>query len=157
MTTVASHHCKTARIWDEKTPKLPDLESLESSEEAKSITESSEEESLESSEEAKSITESSEEEFLESAASDSRATPKEKRRSFPYLTIYEKIFLIGFRTVQLQNGSVPMVSVEHLHGRKDCQRIAEEELKRKVIPFKVRRTFPNGDTEVWSLDDLIIL
>ena len=35
--------------------------------------------------------------------------------------------------------------------------IANEELMQKKIPFKIKRKLPNGNVEIWDLNDLIIL
>ncbi len=32
--------------------------------------------------------------------------------------------------------------------------IAEEEFKRNMIPFKIKRPLPNGKYEIWTLDEL---
>ena len=35
--------------------------------------------------------------------------------------------------------------------------IAYEELLQKKLPFKIKRKLPNGNVEIWDLEDLIIL
>ena len=67
----------------------------------------------------------------------------EKRTTFNILTKYEKNFLIGFRTQQLINGSVALIDVTKLK-EKTPYAIAQEELRQRRIPFKVKRTLPNG-------------
>ena len=80
----------------------------------------------------------------------------EKRTTFNILTKYEKNFILGFRTQQIINGSVILIDVNKLK-EKSAYNIALEELNQKKIPFKVKRTLPNGTVEIWDLDELIIL
>ena len=137
------------------------------------------------------------------------AQPKniEKRVSFNYLTKYEKILLLGFRTQQIINGSPVCINLNNLiqiyekkysitnefnnnyginenlsnvplcntsstyptiyeskinnlnnHNRITCDRfeyiIALEELKQNVIPFKIKRTLPNGSIERFDISEL---
>jgi DNA-directed RNA polymerase I, II, and III subunit RPABC2 len=79
----------------------------------------------------------------------------DNRTTFNILTKYEKNFIIGFRTQQLINGSVALIDVNKLK-EKTPYNIAKEELKQRRIPFKVKRTLPNGKIEIWDLDELII-
>lgn len=67
----------------------------------------------------------------------------------PYLTKYERARLIGFRAVQLANGAIPTVPVENLRNVMD---IATKELEEKRLPLIVRRRFPDGTYEDWSID-----
>ena len=80
----------------------------------------------------------------------------EKRTSFPILTKYEKNFIIGFRTQQIINGSVILIDINKLKD-KSAYTIAQQELKEKKIPFKIKRAFPDGRVEIWDLEDLMIL
>ena len=36
----------------------------------------------------------------------------------------------------------------------DYDKIVEEELKRNTIPYKIVRKLPNGNSEIWTLDEL---
>lgn len=80
----------------------------------------------------------------------------DKRTTFSILTKYEKNFILGFRTQQIINGSVILIDINKLK-EKSAYNIALEELKQKKIPFKIKRTLPNGKIEIWDLEELIIL
>jgi DNA-directed RNA polymerase subunit K/omega len=59
--------------------------------------------------------------------------------------------ILGERTKQLTMGAKPLVkNYETL----SYDRIAEEELKLNMVPFKIKRKLPNGKYEIWSLDEL---
>jgi len=79
-----------------------------------------------------------------------------KRTTFNILTKYEKNFILGFRTQQIINGSVILIDINILK-EKTAYNIAKEELKQKRIPFKIKRTLPNGKVEIWAISELIIL
>lgn len=59
------------------------------------------------------------------------------------LTRYEKARIIGARALQLSMGAMPLIPAENLPS-KDPLVIAEEELKRGVLPMSIRRTLPDG-------------
>jgi DNA-directed RNA polymerase subunit K/omega len=59
--------------------------------------------------------------------------------------------IIGERTKQLIMGAKPLV--KNYKGL-DYEKIAEEEFKFNMIPFKIKRQLPNGKYEIWSLEEL---
>jgi len=68
------------------------------------------------------------------------------------LTKYEKVRIIGERTNQLSRGAKPMIiNIDNLTS----QQIAEEELKNKLIPFKIKRHLPDNTYEIWKLSELV--
>ena len=76
---------------------------------------------------------------------------KELRISPNRLTRYEMVRILGERIKQLTMGAKPMVkNYETL----TYDKIAEEELKLNMIPFKIKRPLPNGKFEIWTLDEL---
>lgn len=76
---------------------------------------------------------------------------KEDRISQNRLTKYEMVRILGERTKQLTMGAKPLVkNYETL----SYDRIAEEELKLNMVPYKIKRKLPNGKFEIWSLDEL---
>lgn len=81
---------------------------------------------------------------------------KETNVTFNILTKYEKNLLLGLRTQQIINGSVPLIDIKLLKNPTP-KMIAMEELVQKRMPFKVKRVLPNGEIELWSLEDLIII
>ena len=76
---------------------------------------------------------------------------KEERQSLAKLTKFEKVRILGERTTQLTMGAKPLI--KNYKGL-DYEKIAEEELKLNMIPFKIRRPLPNGKYELWNLDEL---
>ena len=76
---------------------------------------------------------------------------KEDRQSSAKLTKYEMVRILGERTKQLTMGAKALVKN---HKDLPYEKIAEEELKLNMIPFKIRRPLPNGKYELWTLDEL---
>ena len=73
-------------------------------------------------------------------------------RTSPFLTQYEKTKCLSFRASQIGHGAKPYVSVPK--GMTDSYLIAKLELKEKRLPFIIKRTLPDGTSEVWRLADL---
>lgn len=80
---------------------------------------------------------------------------KKFRVTFPYLTLYEKVLILGKRMEQIIHGSVVLVDIDNLE-EKTPYNIATEELRKKVIPFSVKRTLPNGNIELWDIKELSV-
>jgi DNA-directed RNA polymerase subunit K/omega len=59
--------------------------------------------------------------------------------------------ILGERTKQLTMGAKPLI--KNYKGL-NYDKIAEEELKLNMIPFKIRRPLPNGKYELWNLEEL---
>ncbi len=76
---------------------------------------------------------------------------KEERQSLGKLTKYEMVRILGERTKQLTMGAKPLI--KNYKGL-NYDKIAEEELKLNMIPFKIRRPLPNGKYELWNLEEL---
>jgi DNA-directed RNA polymerase subunit K/omega len=76
---------------------------------------------------------------------------KEERISAKKLTKYEMVRILGERQKQLTMGAKPLI--KNFQGL-SYDKIAEEELKLNMIPFKIRRPLPNGKYELWTLDEL---
>lgn len=77
--------------------------------------------------------------------------PKDKRISCDRLTNYEMVRILGERTKQLTMGAKPLIKN---YQTLSYDRISEEEFKRNMIPFKIKRPLPNGKYEIWTLDEL---
>jgi DNA-directed RNA polymerase I, II, and III subunit RPABC2 len=76
-------------------------------------------------------------------------------KSQPFLTLYEKTKIIGFRANQLAQGARPYIDVpDHVTS---TQEIARMELDQRRLPFIVKRPMPDGTFEYWRLSDLMIL
>jgi len=75
-------------------------------------------------------------------------------RSYPFLTQYEQTKCLSFRASQIGHGAKPYVIVPA--GMTDSYLIAKLELKEKRLPFIIKRTMPDGTSEVWRLADLAV-
>ncbi len=71
--------------------------------------------------------------------------------TFPILTKYERCLLLSQRILQLINGSKPCVITDK-YSPND---IALLELNERKIPFKIKRAMPNGNIEVWDINEFI--
>lgn len=80
-------------------------------------------------------------------------TQLQERRSTPILTKYERARVLGVRALHISMNAPIMVELE---GETDPLEIARKELREKKIPFIIRRTFPDGTHEDWSIDELVI-
>ncbi len=76
-----------------------------------------------------------------------------KRITSNRMTIYEKTHIIGVRASQLSDDAPPLV---YIGDMTDCLEIATQELIEKKLPFIIRRKFPDGSYEDWSIDELLI-
>lgn len=76
---------------------------------------------------------------------------KEDRQSSSKLTKYEMYRILGERSAQLTMGAKALI--KNYKGL-NYEKIAEEELKLNMIPFKIRRPLPNGKYELWNLEEL---
>jgi DNA-directed RNA polymerase subunit K/omega len=74
-----------------------------------------------------------------------------------FMTRFEKTSLLGVRTGQVSQGSPTTLSNEDIVGLTTPQQIAEKELEKGVMPFKLLRTMPSGRQELWNIEDLMIL
>jgi DNA-directed RNA polymerase I, II, and III subunit RPABC2 len=75
-------------------------------------------------------------------------------RTLPFLTKFEKARILGQRAKQINSGSKPFIPSESYSNIIDGYKIAELELKQKLIPFIIRRPLTNGSSEYWKVSDL---
>ncbi len=75
---------------------------------------------------------------------------KTTKKTFPFLTKYEKTRIIGVRMEQLSNGAKPNISTK---GLSSIREIAEEELRLRKTPFIIVRTLPNNTYEYWKIEE----
>ena len=98
------------------------------------------------------------EEEYEKVAENQFVSNPADRITFPILSVFESVILIGHRIQQLVNGSVPLVDTRKLpplpEGASYEEYIATHELLQRVIPFKVKRPLPNGKIEIWDISEL---
>jgi DNA-directed RNA polymerase subunit K/omega len=78
----------------------------------------------------------------------------EDRQTKPVLFMYERVRMKGTRARQLSRGAKPMIlNVENLTPKE----VAELEIQKKVVPFVIVRTLPDGKKEKWHLNELKIV
>lgn len=82
-----------------------------------------------------------------------KRVPDNERISMNRLTKYERVSLISTRATQL-DGGIPSVLADTSAYSNNLQ-VAEEELKQKIIPLKVKRTMPDGRYELWKISELV--
>mmetsp|Transcript_68901 Transcript_68901/g.165377 ORF Transcript_68901/g.165377 Transcript_68901/m.165377 type:complete len:157 (+) Transcript_68901:58-528(+) len=105
----------------------------------------------------------------ETPAAASAAESKRPRQTTPFLTKYERARVLGHRALQLTCGSPNRLNLPEVEACRDPklkkrvkalranpQRMAEEELKKGVIPFVVRRKFSDGSYEDWRVKELLM-
>ena len=71
------------------------------------------------------------------------------------LTRYEFVRIIGERTKQLTMGAKPLIKINKESEALEFEEIALEELKLKMLPFKIKRPLVDK-YEIWKLDELKI-
>ena len=76
-------------------------------------------------------------------------------KSPPFLTLYERTKIIGFRANQLSQGARPYIDIPEYVT--DVGEIARLELQARRLPLIIRRPMPDGSHEYWRLSDLLIL
>jgi len=77
-----------------------------------------------------------------------------KRMTKNYLTIYERVRILGERAKQLSLGAKALIKgAENL----DPKVVARMELEKKIIPLIIIRTLPNGQKEKWKVSELEII
>jgi DNA-directed RNA polymerase subunit K/omega len=77
-----------------------------------------------------------------------------KRMTKNYLTIYERVRILGERAKQLSLGAKALIKgAENM----DPKLVARMELEKKIIPLIIIRTLPNGQKEKWKVSELEII
>ena len=78
---------------------------------------------------------------------------KDKKKTIPVLTKYEKARILGYRAKQIECGAKPFIDPGDIISSID---IAKKELYSKKLPFIIRRPLPDGTFEDWPIQELII-
>jgi DNA-directed RNA polymerase subunit K/omega len=77
-----------------------------------------------------------------------------KRVTKKYMTIYERVRILGERAKQLSLGAKPLIKgAENM----DPKVVARMELEKKIIPLIIIRTLPNGQKEKWRVSELELI
>ena len=73
----------------------------------------------------------------------------------PFLSVYERTKILGFRANQLAQGAPPYIArPEHVTSVFD---IAKMELEQRRLPYIIKRPLPNGSFEYWRLSDMMVI
>ena len=72
----------------------------------------------------------------------------------PFMTIFERVRLLGDRAKQLSLGAKPMIKGLETINPKD---VAKLELEKGVMPLIIERVLPNGKKERWYTHELKII
>ena len=77
-------------------------------------------------------------------------------KSQPFLSVYERTKILGFRANQLAQGARSYLKPvpEYITSTLD---IAKLELNQRLLPFIVKRPIPDGTFEYWRLSDLMLI
>ncbi|KAH7840956.1 hypothetical protein Vadar_023820 [Vaccinium darrowii] len=75
------------------------------------------------------------------------------KKTSKYMTKYERARILGTRALQISMNAPVMVELE---GETDPLEIAIKELREQKIPFTIRRVLPDGSSEDWGVDELIV-
>jgi DNA-directed RNA polymerase I, II, and III subunit RPABC2 len=92
---------------------------------------------------------------LRVALPDTETVVDPNHRSQPFLTIFEKTKILGFRANQLSQGARPYIDVPEYVTT--VLEIAHLELEQRRLPFIMKRPMPDGTFEYWRLSDLIVI
>jgi len=77
-----------------------------------------------------------------------------KRITKNFMTIYERVRILGERAKQLSLGAKPLIKgAENM----DPKVVAKMELEKKIIPLIIIRPLPNGQKEKWRVSELEII
>jgi len=77
----------------------------------------------------------------------------EDRISLPILTKYEMAKIIGLRATQIAINT-NIILVPFSKNKFDPLVIAEEELKKGLLNYRINRSMPDGRIETWELKEL---
>lgn len=78
----------------------------------------------------------------------------EDRITKPFMTIFERVRIIGDRAKQLSLGAKPMIKGLETMNPKE---VAKLELEKGVMPLIIERVLPNGKKERWYTHELKIV
>jgi len=78
--------------------------------------------------------------------------------SKPIMTTYEYNQIIGLRTIQLAQGAINFIPINHtIKSNMDLRITAIEELKQGKLPFIIKRPLPNNKFEYFRVRDLDLI
>jgi hypothetical protein len=118
------------------------------------------EEPEEDGEDKESDDEGEEEDLLQIFQTESKGKliKKENRRCFPFLTTFERVKVLGQRVDELNEGEDAKINLddplEFSGDRTEVIDIAKAELLLKRLTYSLKKVHPNGDYEIWQLNEL---
>jgi DNA-directed RNA polymerase subunit K/omega len=77
-------------------------------------------------------------------------------KSQPFLSVYERTKILGFRANQLAQGARSYLKPVPDHITSTLE-IARLELNQRLLPFIIKRPIPDGTFEYWRLSDLMLI
>ena len=77
---------------------------------------------------------------------------KKPKATLPLITKFEYSKIKAIRVSQLSNNANPFIKTTS----DDIEEIADEEIKQLKLPFIIKRNLPNGEYELWRLNELAI-
>ena len=78
---------------------------------------------------------------------------KDKKKTKPIMTKFEKAKILGIRSEMLSSGALSTIDLpKNIDNSYD---IAKMELEQKKVPLIVRRYLPDGSIEDWRVSELI--
>jgi DNA-directed RNA polymerase subunit K/omega len=86
--------------------------------------------------------------------------PPNQRKSQNRMSKFEKARILSLRTQHLKNGAKSLIDPNEYNlkfNNNYYYEIACIELKKKIIPFKIRRFYQNGKFETWNINELAII
>ena len=73
----------------------------------------------------------------------------------PFLSVYERTKILGFRANQLAQGAPPYVA--RPEQVTSVFEIAKMELEQRRLPYIIKRPMPDGRFEYWRLTDMMVI
>ena len=77
---------------------------------------------------------------------------KKPKVTLPLITKFEYSKIKGIRITQLSNNANPFIKTTS----DNIEEIADEEIKQLKLPFIIKRNLPNGEYELWRLNELAV-
>jgi DNA-directed RNA polymerases I, II, and III subunit RPABC2 len=90
---------------------------------------------------------------MDIADNDVESQSQRIRQTRGKMTKYEKARILGARATLLSKGAQPLVKID---GETDLLKIAEKELYANVLPMSITRKLPDGTTEEWRVQELVL-
>lgn len=78
------------------------------------------------------------------------------KKSPKLMTKFEVARLVGLRALQIANGSPLMIKLDTVNSEWNYLDIAMEELRQRKFPLTLKRMYPNGNYELWNVEEMII-